>query len=1073
MRFLRCSISVVSRLLPSVGHGEAVSTQTLVACGRELRAVTGADALSGLELGSPLQLYADPAARDGEPVAARRAYETQHGFACPVWDRHTSAAYMFEGRRVVRLSADDTVTVVAGDVEERGNADGPGTSARFCSLRCSACDGAGSLYVVDKDCIRKVQLPGGGPAAAMAAAGGGPVGGTPGGQAAGLVDEALVSNLLLRAPNEIMGLAFDSGGCSGSLLFMTNTALYRLPLGDPTAAPLLLAGAEGVEGTADGYGADARFRSIWGIVLDGEGCAYVADWEDEDTTALRRVAVGGTVTTVVAGLEGSLGLPAILPNGCLALNDFQEGSLHVLGLGLKLPGCHAAGAAPVGPPPRTLPADLAALLARQPDGTADVTIMVGERIFHAHRGLLSARSDYFQQRFGADFADGSAPQLSLPDADPDVFEVVLGWVYTDAADIPAAHAAGVAELADRLLLPELREQAVAVMEASVSAVTVAALLLWAEARGPAFAGLLSRLKAWYVDNSDAVMREAKEEMRLLAARSPDLMLELMHDICSRPTKRSPRGVVSRLLPASRPGEPAVVQTLVACSEGLRPLAGADGRSGLELGPPLQLFADPAARAWGPAAARRPYTPTKPLQYPVWDPFSSAVYMCEGHAVLRLAGDNTVTMVAGDVEEEGDTDGPGRAARFSVPWYLTADGVGSLYVAEGGASPCRLRKLLLPGVGQGASAAAVTAAAGGAAVGGSQAAAEGEVLVSSLLHAPGEVLGLAFDGGISSDAGSSSSSGSLLFTTEHALYRLPLGDPSPRPTLLAGAEGVAGTADGRGADARFFFSSGIVLDGEGCVYVTDVRCEETTSLRRVAADGAVTTVRNGLQGGLEQPAILPNGFLVFCDGIPDGPLHVFGLGLKLPRDHAAAAPLWPAAPAGPPPRTLPADLAALLARQPDGTADVAIVVGGRTFHAHRGLLCARSDYFQQRFGPDFADGSTQQLSLPDADPDAFEVVLGWVYTDAADIPAALAAGVAELADRLLLPELREQASTVLEASVSAVTVVGLLLWAEALGPTFAGLLSRLKAWYVDNHETVMHEAKEELELLAARSPDLLF
>ncbi|PNH06753.1 hypothetical protein TSOC_006815, partial [Tetrabaena socialis] len=127
------------------------------------------------------------------------------------------------------------------------------------------------------------------------------------------------------------------------------------------------------------------------------------------------------------------------------------------------------------------------------------------------------------------FADGSAQQLSLPDADADAFEVVLGWVYTDTADIPAALAAGVAELADRLLLPELREQAVAVVEASVSASTVAALLLWAEARGPAFSALLSRLKGWYVENHEAVMR---------AARSPRLIVELMRDISSSPSKRA-------------------------------------------------------------------------------------------------------------------------------------------------------------------------------------------------------------------------------------------------------------------------------------------------------------------------------------------------------------------------------------------------------------------------------------------------------------------------------------------------------------------------------------------------------
>ncbi|PNH03909.1 ARM REPEAT PROTEIN INTERACTING WITH ABF2 [Tetrabaena socialis] len=556
MHFLSCAFTcnstkfaggIVSRVLPGSQPGEAASTQTLVACGNELLPLVGADELGGLELGPPLQLYAGPAAHDGEPAAARRRYAAIR----PTWDPYSSAVYMREGGAVVRLASDNTVTVVAGAVEEADGADDEIT--QFSEVFHLVSDGAGSLYAADGRRVRKLQLPGGRPgpataqssvqppaaaaggepAAAVAAAGGGPGGGPPGGEGEGKV---LVSTLAFRAPDDIMGLAFDGHGSSGSLLFMTDTALYRLPLGDPTAAPLLLAGEDREYGAADGRGAEARFRSIFGIALDGEGSVYAADWADDDTTGerttdLRRVAADGTVTTIVAGLAGSLGLPAILPNGCLVLSEFRGVTLHVLGLGLKLPRCHAAAAnplpaVPAGPPPRTLPADLHALLGRQPDGTADLAIVVGDRTFHAHRVLLSARSDYFQQRFGGNFADGSAQQLSLPDADADAFEAVLCWVYTDTADIPAALGAG------------LREQAVAVVEASVSAVTVAGLLLWAEAHGPAFSALLSRLKAWYVDNHEAVEREAEADVKLLMVSSPDLFFELMGDSRLRPAKRT-------------------------------------------------------------------------------------------------------------------------------------------------------------------------------------------------------------------------------------------------------------------------------------------------------------------------------------------------------------------------------------------------------------------------------------------------------------------------------------------------------------------------------------------------------
>ncbi|PNH04451.1 ARM REPEAT PROTEIN INTERACTING WITH ABF2 [Tetrabaena socialis] len=555
----------------------------------------------------------------------------------------------------------------------------------------------------------------------------------------------------------------------------------------------------------------------------------------------------------------------------------------------------------------------------------------------------------------------------------------------------------------------------------------------------------------------------------------------MHLLCCTIPVACCNGVVSRILPGSQPGEAASTQTLACVDLELRPLTGADGLSGLDVGPPLQLYADPAARDGEPVAARRPYTPTRPLESPAWDSFSSAVYLIEGDAIVRLASDNTVTVVAGIVsraDEQDDVllDGPGRAARFSSPARRVSAGAGALYLTDGDGHA--LRKLQLPGVG-GGPAPALAAAAGravGGAAGGQQAAAvaaDGEVLMSTLPHRF-NFWGLAFDCS-RRDAGDNGS-GSLLFTTSTAIYRLPLGDPNATPSLVAGAEGVQGDGeDGRGPDARFNNVMNIVLDGEGCLYVAHYVPEHgttgTTTLCRVAVDGAVTTIVRGLSGRLYHIAILPNGCVVLTD--LHGALHVLGLGLKLPRSHAAAAPLPLAAPAGPPPRTLPADLGALLDRQPDGTADLTIVVGDRTFHVHRLLLCARSDYFLRMFAAGFVEDNAQQLILPEADPDAFELWLRFVYTGAVDIPTAQAKAVVELANQLLVPELRDQAAAVVEASVSAGTLVDLLLWAEERDLSVAGLLSRLKGWYIANYEAVMREAKEAVRRLMTSSPDLYF
>ena len=59
-------------------------------------------------------------------------------------------------------------------------------------------------------------------------------------------------------------------------------------------------------------------------------------------------------------------------------------------------------------------------------------------------------------------------------------------------------------------------------------------------------------------------------------------------------------------------------------------------------------------------------------------------------------------------------------------------------------------------------------------------------------------------------------------------------------ILAGASGVSGNGDGRGAEARFDHPIGIAIDARGNLFVTD-----RNGVRRIAPSGLVTTVARGL------------------------------------------------------------------------------------------------------------------------------------------------------------------------------------------------------------------------------------
>ncbi|PNW86916.1 hypothetical protein CHLRE_02g101150v5 [Chlamydomonas reinhardtii] len=166
----------------------------------------------------------------------------------------------------------------------------------------------------------------------------------------------------------------------------------------------------------------------------------------------------------------------------------------------------------------------------------------------------------------------------------------------------------------------------------------------------------------------------------------------------------------------------------------------------------------------------------------------------------------------------------------------------------------------------------------------------------------------------------------------------------------------------------------------------------------------------------------------------------------------------------------ASTSASTGRWQPGSADLTIVVGSRSFSVHRGVIAACSGYCRQRLAD--SGGSTGQLDLPDADADAFALLLRWLYTGATVIPATHAQAVAELADRLLLPpELCRAAQSQVLAAVTPETVVDTLLWAERLGAAASEMLRELKSWYVNHRDLVMDVAAESVRQLEDKSPAL--
>ncbi|PNH04178.1 Kelch repeat and BTB domain-containing protein 5, partial [Tetrabaena socialis] len=175
----------------------------------------------------------------------------------------------------------------------------------------------------------------------------------------------------------------------------------------------------------------------------------------------------------------------------------------------------------------TVGGDLLTLL-DEPGDTSDLTITVGDRSFHVHRGILASRCPYFKTLFASDFKDGTAKKLPMPDTDPDALAFMLRYLYGGVLDgctrklLPAA-----AALADRLLLPDVFSTLRQRLLVTTTHETIVEDMLWAAQRDDK--PLLSDLEKEYLDKADSIEAESIE---LLAQRSPQLMGRLHKALAS-------------------------------------------------------------------------------------------------------------------------------------------------------------------------------------------------------------------------------------------------------------------------------------------------------------------------------------------------------------------------------------------------------------------------------------------------------------------------------------------------------------------------------------------------------------
>lgn len=71
----------------------------------------------------------------------------------------------------------------------------------------------------------------------------------------------------------------------------------------------------------------------------------------------------------------------------------------------------------------------------------------------------------------------------------------------------------------------------------------------------------------------------------------------------------------------------------------------------------------------------------------------------------------------------------------------------------------------------------------------------------------------------------------------------------------------------------------------------------------------------------------------------------------------------------------------------GTEMVDIYVGPKNehFHVHKAVLCTKIPYFEKMFNGGFSEASKNSATFPGDEPQAFDLLLGWVYRDSVERP----------------------------------------------------------------------------------------
>ena len=172
------------------------------------------------------------------------------------------------------------------------------------------------------------------------------------------------------------------------------------------------------------------------------------------------------------------------------------------------------------------PADITRHLAEfySSSNIGDVTLVVKNKEFQAHKAILAARSPVFAAMFQHNMKEAALNRVYIAEMEPDILQAVLRFIYTDQVDLTAGNATALLVAANRYFLDLLKWKCEQFLAQDLSIKNCCERLMLADAHD---ATNLKKVAGNIIRKSSAELKKTKGWKKMMKQALPELLCEII------------------------------------------------------------------------------------------------------------------------------------------------------------------------------------------------------------------------------------------------------------------------------------------------------------------------------------------------------------------------------------------------------------------------------------------------------------------------------------------------------------------------------------------------------------------